>query len=133
MREKEINDKSKRRYVEFGTNRIFFYICRKKISCKRLTMFFYIISLSLSYFLKKLIPKIYFYPRNNPKWEGLKVEMIQFHRYANDRHCANNGGDAVPLDDDKGNYEGKRNESHENINNYVNVVIYIRLGRERHN
>lgn len=96
-------------------------------------MFFYIISLSLSYFLKKLIPKIYFYPRNNPKWEGLKVEMIQFHRYANDRHCANNGGDAVPLDDDKGNYEGKRNESHENINNYVNVVIYIRLGRERHN
>lgn len=59
--------------------------------------------------------------------------MIQFHRYANDRHCANNGGDAVPLDDDKGNHEGKRNESHENINNYVNVVIYIRLGRERHN
>lgn len=38
-----------------------------------------------------------------------KVGIVQFYRYTNDRHCANNGGDiTVMLLDDKGNQRGSR-------------------------
>lgn len=80
--------------------------------------------------LKKPIPRIFLPEKQLEMVRFEKVEMIQFHRYTNDRHCANNSGDAAPLDDDKGNREGRRNESHENINNYVNVVIYKTRPRE---
>lgn len=103
--------------VALNSAQVAFSTCQERVDRQCL---FFPVWLSL----KKPIPRIFLPEKQLEVGRFKKVGMIQFHCYANDRHCANNSGDAALLDDDKGSRGGERNESHENINNYVNVAIY---------